>query len=166
MTLRATIVAYERAFEEEHNSPRLGINIPDIAMPDVPSLEKQGQLENLSCRPSTLRRTLPWRVGSWRRGRRRIGGKLLDDLLLHPQLIDQEPGALLHVKTPLRYTPCAIQLHALSEGRSYNGISPNDTGVYLIVERTPGASLFVLFAEPLPCHLYLVDAAVKTIRRM
>jgi hypothetical protein len=53
----------------------------------------------------------------------------LDDLLLHPQFVDQEPVAVVPCKVCANDFPCTVELDALAARGAYNGLPANQAGV-------------------------------------
>jgi hypothetical protein len=101
---------------------------------------------------------------SWRWRRRRIRGELADDLLAHPQLVDEDPQAVVLSQGGMAQTPCAVEDDTLAVGHPHHGLPADGAGIDLVVERTPGARLFMAFPEGLPAHVQVLQAAIQPVR--
>ena len=53
----------------------------------------------------------------------------MDDLLVHPQFVDQEPDAVVPVKACVDNSSCMVELDTLAAGGAYHGLPANQAGV-------------------------------------
>ena len=66
-------------------------------------------------------------------------GELADDFLAHPQLVDEDPQAVVLSQGGVAQTPCAVEDDTLAVGHPHHGLPTDGAGIDLVVEQTPSA---------------------------
>ena len=90
----------------------------------------------------------------------------MNDLLCHPQFVDQDPQAVIPLQGGVAHAPRMVERDTLAMRHPHHGLPSNGAGVELIVERTPGPRLFMAFPEGLPAHVQVLQAAIQPVRLM
>jgi hypothetical protein len=62
----------------------------------------------------------------------------VDDLLFHPQFVDEDSQAAIPAKGGVAHASCTVERDTLAMGYPHHGLPANGARIYLIVERTPG----------------------------
>jgi hypothetical protein len=93
-----------------------------------------------------------------------VSGEPTDDLLVHPQLVDQDPHALIPSQGGVAHAACAVERDPLAMGHPHHGLPANGARIDLIVKGTPGARLFMAFPEGLSAHAQVLQATIEPLR--
>jgi hypothetical protein len=88
----------------------------------------------------------------------------VDDLLVHPQFVDEDPQAVVPAQGGVAHASCTIERDTLATGHPHHGLPANGARIDLIVERTPGTRLFMAFPEGLPAHVPVLKATIQPVR--
>src|SRR5882724_7211142 len=104
--------------------------------------------------------------GPGRRRGRPIRGEPADDLLFHPQFVDEDSQAVVPSQGGVAYAPCTVEGDTLAVGHPHHGLPANGARIDLRVERTPGPRLFMAFPEGLPADVQVLQATIQPLRLM